>query len=47
MEDGGFADDDTRVDGVIAADPQHPACSLAYMPDSGASAARYADGPNC
>lgn len=38
---------DTRVAGVVAADPQHPGCSLAYAPDTGASVARYADGAGC
>lgn len=39
---------DTRVAGVIAADAGHPACSLAYAPESGTSAASYADdGEGC
>jgi MSHA pilin protein MshA len=44
----GLADSyDTRVAGVIAVDPQHPACSLEYAPQTGASVARYRDGTNC
>jgi MSHA pilin protein MshA len=44
----GLADSyDTRVAGVIAADAQHPACSLAYAPESGTSVGNYADGENC
>ncbi|WP_230021245.1 type II secretion system protein [Massilia sp. Bi118] len=38
---------DTRVAGVIAADPQHPACRLVYAPASGTSSANYADGAGC
>jgi MSHA pilin protein MshA len=38
---------ETRVAGVIAVDPEHPACSLVYAPDTGSSVARYADGPGC
>lgn len=38
---------DTRVAGVIAADPQHPACSLEYAPARGTSTANYADGAAC
>jgi MSHA pilin protein MshA len=38
---------DTRVAGVIAADPQHPRCSLVYAPESGTSAVNYADGAGC
>ena len=38
---------DTRVAGVIAADPQHPACSLVYAPERGTSVANYADGEGC
>lgn len=48
IDAAGFTDDyDTRVAGVIAADAQHPDCSLAYAPDSGSAVVRYADGPNC
>lgn len=44
----GLADDyDTHVAGVIAADVQHPDCSLVYAPATGTSAIHYADGPNC
>jgi MSHA pilin protein MshA len=44
----GLADSyDTRVAGVIAVDPQHPKCSLAYAPDSGTSVVNYADESNC
>jgi MSHA pilin protein MshA len=44
----GLADSyDTRVAGVIAADAGHPACSLAYAPESGTSAASYAEGAGC
>lgn len=44
----GLADNyDTRVAGLIAADAGHPACSLAYAPESGTSAATYADGEGC
>lgn len=44
----GLADNyDTRVAGLIAADAGHPACSLAYAPESGTSAANYADGEGC
>jgi MSHA pilin protein MshA len=44
----GLADGyDTRVAGVIAVDPQHPQCSLAYAPDSGTSVVNYADESNC
>ncbi len=38
---------DTRVAGVIAVDPHHPLCSLAYVPDSGTSVIHYADDSNC
>jgi MSHA pilin protein MshA len=38
---------DTRVAGTIAADPQHPACSLVYTPARGTSTANYADGAGC
>ncbi|WP_036168280.1 type II secretion system protein [Massilia sp. 9096] len=38
---------DTRVAGVIAADAQHPECSLAYLPDTGTSVNRYGDGAGC
>ena len=38
---------DTRVAGVIAADPQHPDCSLVYAPATGTSVIRYADGAGC
>lgn len=44
----GLADSyDTRVAGVIGADAQHPACSLAYAPETGTSVADYADGTGC
>jgi MSHA pilin protein MshA len=44
----GLADNyDTRLAGRIAADAQHPACSLAYAPESGTSAVNYADGAGC
>jgi MSHA pilin protein MshA len=44
----GLADSyDTRLAGVIAADAEHPACSLAYAPESGTSAVRYGDGAAC
>jgi len=44
----GLADNyDTRVAGVIAADAQHPACSLVYTPESGTSVANFADGEGC
>ena len=44
----GLADSyDTRAAGVIAADAQHPACSLAYAPESGTSVVNYADGAGC
>lgn len=44
----GLADNyDTRVAGIIAADAQHPACSLAYAPETGTGVARYADGAGC
>jgi MSHA pilin protein MshA len=44
----GLADGyDTRVAGVIAADAKHPACSLAYAPETGTSVANYADGAAC
>jgi MSHA pilin protein MshA len=38
---------DTRTAGVIAADPQHPRCSLAYAPERGTSAVNYADESAC
>jgi MSHA pilin protein MshA len=38
---------DTSVAGVIAADPQHPDCSLAYVPETGASIANYARESGC
>jgi MSHA pilin protein MshA len=38
---------DTRVAGVIAADPDHPQCSLVYAPETGSSVVRYADEANC
>jgi MSHA pilin protein MshA len=38
---------DTRVAGVIAADAQHPQCSLAYAPATGTSVANYADEAGC
>lgn len=38
---------DTRVAGVIAADAQHPACSLAYAPETGTSVINYTDDSNC
>jgi MSHA pilin protein MshA len=38
---------DTHVAGVIAADPEHPNCSLVYAPDTGTSVIHYADGSNC
>ena len=44
----GLADDyDTRVAGVIAADAQHPDCSLVYASDTGTSIVKYADDSNC
>jgi MSHA pilin protein MshA len=44
----GLADNyDTRVAGVIAVDPQHPKCSLVYVPDTGTSVVNYADGLSC
>lgn len=44
----GLADNyDTRVAGVIAVDPHHPKCSLAYAPDTGASVVNYADESDC
>jgi len=44
----GLADSyDTRLAGVIAADAQHPACSLVYAPESGTSVASHADGEGC
>lgn len=44
----GLADNyDTRVAGVIAADAQHPACSLAYSPESGTSVLNIAGGDGC
>jgi MSHA pilin protein MshA len=38
---------DTRVAGVIAADAQHPDCSLAYAPESGTIGVSYGDGADC
>jgi MSHA pilin protein MshA len=38
---------DTRVASVIAADPQHPECSLVYAPETGTSVGNYADGVKC
>jgi MSHA pilin protein MshA len=38
---------DTRVAGVIAADAQHPDCSLAYVPETGGSIANYAGESGC
>jgi MSHA pilin protein MshA len=38
---------DTRVAGVIAADPQHPDCSLAYLPETGNIGVNYAGGSGC
>lgn len=44
----GLAEDyDTRVAGIIAADAQHPLCSLAYTPANGHSRLVHADGLNC
>lgn len=44
----GIADDyDTRVAGLISADPAHPACSLAYAPDTGTAALTFADDKDC
>jgi MSHA pilin protein MshA len=44
----GIGDDyDTRVASVIAVDAQHPACSLAYAPESGSAALSYADDKDC
>ena len=33
--------------GVIAADADHPDCSLVYAPESGTSALNYRDGAGC
>lgn len=38
---------DTHVAGVIAVDPQHPACSLVYAPETGTSVVNYADASGC
>jgi MSHA pilin protein MshA len=38
---------DTHVAGVIAADAQHPDCSLVYAPETGATVIHYDDGSNC
>jgi MSHA pilin protein MshA len=38
---------DTRLAGVIAADADHPDCSLVYAPESGTSALNYRDGAGC
>jgi len=38
---------DTRLAGVIAADADHPDCSLVYAPESGASVLNYLDGAGC
>ena len=38
---------DTRLPGVIAADPQHPRCSLVYLPETGKSVVNYAGGSDC
>jgi MSHA pilin protein MshA len=38
---------DTRVAGLIAADAEHPDCSLSYLPETGASAANYAGESGC
>ena len=38
---------DTRLAGVIAADAEHPDCSLVYAPESGTSALNYRDGAGC
>jgi MSHA pilin protein MshA len=44
----GVADNyDTRVAGVIAVDPRHPACNLVYAPDTGTSVIHYADDSSC
>jgi len=44
----GLADSyDTRIAGLVAADAEHPACSLAYAPESGTSTVNYADGAGC
>jgi MSHA pilin protein MshA len=44
----GLADHyDTHVAGVIAADAQHPKCSLVYAPETGASVINYTDDSNC
>jgi prepilin-type N-terminal cleavage/methylation domain-containing protein len=44
----GLADGyDTRVAGVIAVDARHPACSLAYAPETGTSTVNYADDSDC
>lgn len=38
---------DTHLSGIIAADPQHPECSLVYTQETGTSAIRYGDGAQC
>jgi MSHA pilin protein MshA len=38
---------DTRTAGVIAADPQHPDCSLVYAPETGKIDIHYGDGARC
>jgi MSHA pilin protein MshA len=38
---------DTRVAGVIAVDPRHPECNLAYAPETGTSVAHYAADAAC
>lgn len=38
---------DTRLAGVIAADADHPDCSLAYMPETGAAVPSYRDASGC
>jgi MSHA pilin protein MshA len=44
----GLADHyDTHVAGVIAADAQHPKCSLVYAPETGTSVIHYTDDSNC
>lgn len=38
---------DTRVAGVIAVDAEHPGCSLAYAPETGATVVKYLDETSC